>query len=154
MLVPNREQALQQIVALKKEVSELRAKLASQEEDCHKSEGEMHAEVTDVTVVRREQASASLAETDLEKGAHQQTKEALDLSEKTVREIAYLRASMSRLRDDLDQQRRLNVCLKERKKTAPNRAAVMAERDTKRQTHSCYMDEHTRYKVLNDKYTI
>ena len=30
-------------------------------------------------------------------------------------EIAYLRASMSRLRDDLDQQRRLNVCLKERK---------------------------------------
>ena len=50
MLVPNHEQALQQIVALKKEVSELRAKLASQEEDYHKSEGEMHAEVTDVTV--------------------------------------------------------------------------------------------------------
>ena len=50
MLVPNHEQALQQIVALKKEVSELRAKLASQEEDCHKSEGEMHAEVIDVTV--------------------------------------------------------------------------------------------------------
>ena len=47
MLVPNHEQALQQIVALKKEVSELRAKLASQEEDYHKSEGEMHAEVTD-----------------------------------------------------------------------------------------------------------
>ena len=43
--VPNHEQALQQIVALKKEVSELRAKLASQEEDYHKSEGEMHAEV-------------------------------------------------------------------------------------------------------------
>ena len=50
MLVPNHEQALQQIVALKREVSELRAKLASQEEDYHKSEGEMHAEVTDVTV--------------------------------------------------------------------------------------------------------
>ena len=50
MLVPNHEQALHQIVALKKEVSELRAKLASQEEDYHKSEGEMHAEVTDVTV--------------------------------------------------------------------------------------------------------
>ena len=50
MLVPNHEQALQQIVALKKEVSELRAKLASQEEDYHKSEGEMHAEVIDVTV--------------------------------------------------------------------------------------------------------
>ena len=50
MLVPSHEQALQQIVALKKEVSELRAKLASQEEDYHKSEGEMHAEVTDVTV--------------------------------------------------------------------------------------------------------
>lgn len=32
-------------MALKKEVSELRAKLASQEEDYHKSEGEMHAEV-------------------------------------------------------------------------------------------------------------
>ena len=30
-------------------------------------------------------------------------------------EISYLRASMSRLREDLDQQRRLNVCLKERK---------------------------------------
>lgn len=30
-------------------------------------------------------------------------------------EISYLRASMSRLRDELDQQRRLNVCLKERK---------------------------------------
>lgn len=30
-------------------------------------------------------------------------------------EISYLRASMTRLRDDLDQQRRLNVCLKERK---------------------------------------
>ena len=51
MLVPNHEQALQQIVALKKDVSELRAKLASQEEDYHKSEGEMHAEVTDVTVL-------------------------------------------------------------------------------------------------------
>ena len=50
MLVPNHEQALQQIVALKKDVSELREKLASQEEDYHKSEGEMHAEVTDVTV--------------------------------------------------------------------------------------------------------
>ena len=50
MLVPNHEQALQQIVALKKEVSELRAKLASQEEDYHKCEGEMHAEVTDVIV--------------------------------------------------------------------------------------------------------
>ncbi|KAM7425277.1 hypothetical protein ABFA07_023278 [Porites harrisoni] len=233
--LPNHEQALQQIVALKKEVSELRAKLASQEEDYHKSEGEMHAELR----VRREQASASLAETDLEKGAHQQTKEALDLSEKTYlklartigalleidslpgcrsmahlpveererleldrtkavelmvtkvqqmndrmerkvqllgsyeddlvhlrnsetvagqktaeatglkmdvrnrqEEIAYLRASMSRLRDDLDQQRRLNVCLKERKKFAMD----MDERDTKRQTHSCYMDEHTRYK--------
>lgn len=45
-IVPNHEQALQQIVALKKEVSELRAKLASQEEDYHKSEGEMHAEVS------------------------------------------------------------------------------------------------------------
>ena len=44
-IVPNHEQALQQIVSLKKEVSELRAKLASQEEDYHKSEGEMHAEV-------------------------------------------------------------------------------------------------------------
>lgn len=32
-------------MALKKEVSELRAKLASQEEDYHKSESEMHAEV-------------------------------------------------------------------------------------------------------------
>ncbi|XP_073231064.1 forkhead-associated domain-containing protein 1-like [Porites lutea] len=233
--LPNHEQALQQIVALKKEVSELRAKLASQEEDYHKSEGEMHAELR----VRREQASASLAETDLEKGAHQQTKEALDLSEKTYlklartlgalleidslpgcrsmahlpveererleldrtkavelmvtkvqqmndrmerkvqllgsyeddlvhlrnsetvagqktaeatglkmdvrnrqEEIAYLRASMSRLRDDLDQQRRLNVCLKERKKFTMD----MDESDTKRQTHSCYMDEHTRYK--------
>ena len=30
-------------------------------------------------------------------------------------EIAYLRTSMSRLREELDQQRRLNVCLKERK---------------------------------------
>ena len=50
MLVSNREQALQRILALKKEVSQLRAKLASQEEDYHKSEGEMHAEVTDVTV--------------------------------------------------------------------------------------------------------
>ena len=50
MLVPNHEQALQQIVALKKEISELRAKLSSPEEDYHKSEGEMHAEVTDVTV--------------------------------------------------------------------------------------------------------
>jgi len=30
-------------------------------------------------------------------------------------EISYLRASMTRLRDELDQQRRLNVCLKERK---------------------------------------
>ena len=50
MLVPNHEQALQQIVALKKEVSELRAKLASLEEDYHKSEGEMHAEVTDVSI--------------------------------------------------------------------------------------------------------
>ena len=50
MLVPNHEQALQQIVALKKEDSELRAMLASQEEDYHKSEGEIHAEVTDVTV--------------------------------------------------------------------------------------------------------
>ena len=50
MLVPNHEQALQQIVVLKKEVSELRAKLASQDEDYHKSEGEMHAEVTDVTL--------------------------------------------------------------------------------------------------------
>ena len=30
-------------------------------------------------------------------------------------EISYLRVSMSRLREDLDQQRRLNVCLKERK---------------------------------------
>lgn len=44
-LVPSHEQALQQIVSLKKELSELRAKLASQEEDYHKSEGEMHAEV-------------------------------------------------------------------------------------------------------------
>lgn len=34
--------------------------------------------------VRREQASSSLAETEVEKGAHHQTKEALDLSEKTV----------------------------------------------------------------------
>lgn len=34
--------------------------------------------------VRREQASASLAETEVEKSAHRQTKEALDLSEKTV----------------------------------------------------------------------
>ena len=34
-------------------------------------------------------------------------------------EISYLRASMSRLRDELDQQRRLNVCLKERKVTCP-----------------------------------
>ena len=50
MVVPNHEQALQQIVALKKEVSELRAKLVFQEEDYHKSEGEMHAEVTEVTV--------------------------------------------------------------------------------------------------------
>ncbi|CAH3178514.1 unnamed protein product [Porites lobata] len=249
--LPNHEQALQQIVALKKEVSELRAKLASQEEDYHKSEGEMHAELR----VRREQASASLTETDLEKGAHQQTKEALDLSEKTYlklartlgalleidslpgcrsmvhlpveererleldrtkavelmvtkvqqmndrmerkvqllgsyeddlvhlsetvagqktaeatglkmvvrnrqEEIAYLRASMSRLRDDLDQQRRLNVCLKERKNLVGKNqltlfaffsyvqkfAMDMDERDTKRQTHSCYMDEHTRYK--------
>ncbi|CAH3193931.1 unnamed protein product [Porites evermanni] len=81
---PNHEQALQQIVALKKEVSELRAKLASQEEDYHKSESEMHAELR----ARREQASASLAETDLEKGAHQQTKEALDLSEKTYLKLA------------------------------------------------------------------
>ena len=32
------------------EASELRTKLASQEEDYHKSESEMHAEVTDVTV--------------------------------------------------------------------------------------------------------
>lgn len=45
ILVPNHEQALQQIVSLKKEISELRAKLASQEEDYHKSEGEMHTEV-------------------------------------------------------------------------------------------------------------
>jgi len=57
-------------------------------------------------------------------------------------EISYLRASMSRLREELDQQRRLNVCLKERKKFAMD----MDERDTKRPTHSCYMDEHTRYK--------
>jgi len=222
-------------VSLKKELSELRAKLASQEEDYHKSEGEMHAELR----VRREQASASQAETDVEKGAHCQTKEALDLSEKTYlklartlgalleidpvpgcrsmahlpveererleldrtkavelmvskvqqmyermerkiqllgsyeddlvhlrnsetvagqktaeatglkmdvfnrqEEISYLRASMSRLREELDQQRRLNVCLKERKKFAMD----MDERDTKRPTHSCYMDEHTRYK--------
>ena len=34
--------------------------------------------------VRREQASSSFAETEMEKGAHRQTKEALDLSEKTV----------------------------------------------------------------------
>lgn len=34
--------------------------------------------------VRREQASSSFAETEIEKGAHRQTKEALDLSEKTV----------------------------------------------------------------------
>ncbi|KAL9970156.1 hypothetical protein ACROYT_G022484 [Oculina patagonica] len=233
--LPNHEQALQQIVALKKEVSELRAKLASQEEDYHKSESEMHAELR----VRREQASANLAETEGEKSAHHQTKEALDLSEKTYlklartlgalleidpvpgcrsmghlpveererleldrtkavelmvskvqqmyermerkvqllgsyeddlvhlrnsetvagqktaeatglkmdvrnrqEEISYLRASMTRLRDDLDQQRRLNVCLKERKKFAMD----MDERDTKRPTHSCYMDEHTRYK--------
>ncbi|XP_020624000.1 forkhead-associated domain-containing protein 1-like isoform X1 [Orbicella faveolata] len=233
--LPNHEQALQQIVALKKEVSELRAKLASQEEDYHKSEGEMHAELR----IRREQASSSLAETEGEKGAHRQTKEALDLSEKTYlklartlgalleidpvpgcrsmahlpveererlelertkavelmvskvqqmyermerkvqllgsyeddlvhlrksetmagqktaeatglkmdvrnrqEEISYLRASMTRLRDELDQQRRLNVCLKERKKFAMD----MDERDTKRSTHSCYMDEHMRYK--------
>lgn len=233
--LPSHEQALQQIVALKKEVSELRAKLASQEEDYHKSEGEMHAELR----LRREQASASLAESDGEKGAHRQTKEALDLSEKTYlklarslgalleidpvpgcrsmahlpveererleldrtkavelmvskiqqmyermerkiqllgsyeddlvhlrdsetvagqktaeasglkmdvrnrqEEISYLRASMSRLREDLDQQRRLNVCLKERKKFAMD----MDERDTRKSTHSCYVDEHTRYK--------
>ena len=30
-------------------------------------------------------------------------------------EIAYLRDALSRHREDLDQQRRLNVCLKERK---------------------------------------
>lgn len=57
-------------------------------------------------------------------------------------EISYLRASMSRLREDLDQQRRLNVCLKERKRFAMD----MDERDTRRSTHSCYVDEHTRYK--------
>lgn len=34
--------------------------------------------------IRREQASSSLAETEGEKGAHRQTREALDLSEKTV----------------------------------------------------------------------
>ena len=34
--------------------------------------------------VRREQASANLAESEGEKSAHRQTKEALDLSEKTV----------------------------------------------------------------------
>ena len=28
-------------------------------------------------------------------------------------------------------------------------AMDMDERDTKRSTHSCYMDEHTRYKVKN-----
>ncbi|CAH3193932.1 unnamed protein product [Porites evermanni] len=63
---------------------------------------------------------------------------------------------MSTLRDDLDQQSRLNVCLKERKHFVLPGCRVkfamdMDERDTKRQTHSCYMDEHTRYKVLNDK---
>ena len=61
MLVPNHEQALQQIVALKKEVSELRAKLASQEEDYHKSEGEMHAEVIDVTGCSSNSWSSALA---------------------------------------------------------------------------------------------
>lgn len=233
--LPNHEQALQQIVSLKKEVSELRAKLASQEEDYHKSEGEMHAELR----VRREQASASVAETEVEKSAHCQTKEALDLSEKTYlklartlgalleldpvpgcrsmahlpaeeretlevqrtkavelmvskvqlmyeqierklqllgsyeddlvylrtsetvagqktaeatglkmdvrnrqEEISYLRASMSRLRDDLDQQRRLNICLRERKKFAMD----MDDRETKNSKHSCYIDERTRYK--------
>jgi hypothetical protein len=30
-------------------------------------------------------------------------------------EIAYLRESLSRMRDELDQQRRLNKCLQERK---------------------------------------
>ncbi|XP_015760534.1 PREDICTED: forkhead-associated domain-containing protein 1-like isoform X3 [Acropora digitifera] len=239
--LPNHEQALQQIVSLKKEISELRAKLASQEEDYHKSEGEMHTELR----VRREQASSSFAETEMEKGAHRQTKEALDLSEKTYlrlartlgalleidpvpgchsmahlpveeretlelertkavelmvsklkemyerierklqllgsyegdlvhlrdsemvagqktaeatglkmdvrnrqEEISYLRTSLSRLRDDLDQQRRLNVCLKERKKFAMD----MEERDTKNSSHSCYTDERTRYKEeLNKK---
>ncbi|XP_067050084.1 forkhead-associated domain-containing protein 1-like isoform X9 [Acropora muricata] len=239
--LPNHEQALQQIVSLKKEISELRAKLASQEEDYHKSEGEMHTELR----VRREQASSSFAETEMEKGAHRQTKEALDLSEKTYlrlartlgalleidpvpgchsmahlpveeretlelertkavelmvsklkemyerierklqllgsyegdlvhlrdsemvagqktaeatglkmdvrnrqEEISYLRTSLSRLRDDLDQQRRLNVCLKERKKFAMD----MEERDTKNSSHSCYRDERARYKEeLNKK---
>ncbi|KAM7428551.1 hypothetical protein ABFA07_020494 [Porites harrisoni] len=39
-------------------------------------------------------------------------------------EIACLRASMSRLRDDLDQQRRLNVCLKERKEELKKKKAA------------------------------
>lgn len=39
--------------------------------------------------IRREQASANLAETEGEKGAHRQTKEALDLSEKTVSWLFY-----------------------------------------------------------------
>lgn len=34
--------------------------------------------------VRREQATSSFAETEMEKSAHRQTKETLDLSEKTV----------------------------------------------------------------------
>ena len=43
--VPSHEQALQQIVALKKEVSELRGQLANVEEDYHKNETELHSEV-------------------------------------------------------------------------------------------------------------
>ncbi|XP_073251356.1 forkhead-associated domain-containing protein 1-like [Porites lutea] len=39
-------------------------------------------------------------------------------------ETAYLRALMSRLRDDLDQQRRLNVCLKERKEELKKKKAA------------------------------
>ncbi|EDO28786.1 predicted protein, partial [Nematostella vectensis] len=59
-------------------------------------------------------------------------------------EIAYLRESLSRLRDELDQERRVNVCLRERKKFAMD----FEDRDTHRKAHSCYTDEHSIYQPL------
>ncbi|XP_032239699.2 forkhead-associated domain-containing protein 1 isoform X1 [Nematostella vectensis] len=232
--LPSHEQSLQQIVALKQEIAELRATLASREEDFHKNESQIHAELRLV----REQSSSNLAEKQFEKSTHKDTKDALDLSEKTYlklartlgallevdpvpgtrsmahipaeerekleqdrskavellvsrvkllqerldrkenllggyekdlvnlresqtvagmksaeasglkldvrtrqEEIAYLRESLSRLRDELDQERRVNVCLRERKKFAMD----FEDRDTHRKAHSCYTDEHSRY---------
>jgi hypothetical protein len=49
--VPSHEQSLQQIVVLKNELAELRASIANKEEDYHKTESEIHAEVRNIKII-------------------------------------------------------------------------------------------------------